>query len=96
MAQVRHSAAEWEELVSGWQASGLSCRGYAEEVGVNPRTLSWWKWKLGGAAPRPRFMELVVQAEPAPELIVEVGALRVRVPCGFDAGELRRLVVALC
>ena len=46
-----------------------------------------------------RFADVVVvEPEPksAPDLVVEVGELRVRVPSGFDAGELRRLVAALC
>lgn len=46
----------------------------------------------------PRFVEVVVSDGPAVPLdfVVEVRDLRVRVPVGFDAGELRRLVGALC
>jgi hypothetical protein len=54
-----------------------------------------------GASPaeaRPDFLDVVVVdavLEAVPDLIVEVGELRVRVPVGFDARELRRLVDAL-
>lgn len=46
----------------------------------------------------PGFVEVVVSdAVTIPrEFVVEVGDLRVRVPVGFDACELRRLVGALC
>lgn len=46
----------------------------------------------------PEFVDVVV-VEPSaqvPDLVVEVGQVRVRVPVGFDARELRRLVDALC
>jgi hypothetical protein len=55
-----------------------------------------------GASPaeaRPEFLDVVVidgVVDAVPDLVVEVGELRVRVPVGFDARELRRLVDALC
>lgn len=50
----------------------------------------------GGEGP-PAFLEVVVQErERPPDLVVELGELRVRVPAGFDAHEVRRLVAALC
>ena len=33
-----------------WRDSGLSCAEFAAEVGVNPRTLTYWKWVLGKEA----------------------------------------------
>lgn len=47
----------------------------------------------------PGFVEVVVSDAPTvvpPGFVVEVRDLRVRVPVGFDAGELRRLMGALC
>jgi hypothetical protein len=44
-------------------------------------------------------VEVVVSDAPTvvpPGFVVEVRDLRVRVPVGFDAGELRRLMGALC
>ena len=99
---VARSAEEWQRLVAEWRASGQPRREFAAARGVHPGTLSWWAWRLTSRdARRPRrspgFAEVVV-VEPAsyPELVVEVGDVRVRVPRGFDAGELRRLVDALC
>ncbi len=104
MAARRRTADEWREIVEDWRASGRSKEDYARELGVSPITLGWWQWKLAGDAPgataTPRFAEVVVvtpyKPKAAPDLVVEIGDLRVRVPSGFDAGELQRLVSALC
>ncbi len=101
MAAKRRSEAEWRTLVARWRGSGKSRREFAEERGLPRGTFTWWVWKVGAsmAAARPEFFDVVVVdavAERAPDLIVEVGQARVRVPAGFDAHELRRLVDALC
>ena len=46
MQAVRTSRAEWLDRVRDWKAGGLSRREYASSAGINPSTLSWWKWKL--------------------------------------------------
>jgi hypothetical protein len=71
MGTVRTSRTEWLDRVRGWVASGLPCREYASSLGINPRTLSWWRWKLErdgedvcsspphvGRSLRPTFVEL--------------------------------------
>jgi len=45
------------------------------------------------------FVEVIVSDAPSTvpcDFVLEVRDLRVRVPLGFDAGELRRLLGALC
>ena len=42
------------------------------------------------------FLDVVLDAREPPDLVVDLDGLLVRVPYGFDAGELRRLVSALC
>ncbi len=37
-----------------WDASGLSCREFACQAGVNGNTLSWWRWKLRNQPSRRR------------------------------------------
>lgn len=98
---VRRSADEWRVLVQAWRASQLPCRVFAARRQVNPHTLTWWAWHLGiragEVAEAPAFVEVLVAEAPAPAaLVVEVGPVRVHVPHGFDAGEVRRLVAALC
>jgi hypothetical protein len=41
---------EWAKRVERWRDSGLTCGEFASEIGVNPRTLTYWKWILGKEA----------------------------------------------
>jgi hypothetical protein len=47
--RARVAREEWAKRVE-WRDSGLSCAEFAAEVGVNPRTLTYWKWVLGKEA----------------------------------------------
>lgn len=40
----------WAKRVERWQSSDLTCKEFAAEIGVNPRTLSHWKWMLSQPA----------------------------------------------
>ena len=44
---ARTSRETWAKRVERWQASDLTAKEFAAEIGVNPRTLSHWKWILG-------------------------------------------------
>jgi|GEM_PF-1299264 hypothetical protein len=44
---VRRTHCEWARLVRKWQRSGQSARAFGAAHRVNPRTLTWWKWRLG-------------------------------------------------
>ena len=86
----------------------MSAAEFALEIGVNARTLTYWKWKLGKpeprrAAARPEFVEVVATGTPlttggasleALEVVLGNGVV-IRVPARFDADALRRVVVAL-
>lgn len=50
----RDSRAVWAKRVERWQDSGLTSTEYAAEVGINPRTLAYWKWRLGADEARAR------------------------------------------
>ena len=41
---------EWAKRVERWRDSGLRCAEFAAEAGINPRTLTYWKWVLGKEA----------------------------------------------
>ena len=41
---------EWAKRVERWRDSGLSCAEFAGELGVNARTLTYWKWMLNKEA----------------------------------------------
>lgn len=42
----RRSRAEWVSLVEGFEADGSSEEQFCRGAGVNPSTLSWWRWAL--------------------------------------------------
>jgi hypothetical protein len=37
---------EWAKRVERWRESGLSCAEFATELGINPRTLTYWQYIL--------------------------------------------------
>lgn len=80
------------EYASRAKKQGRSGRAVAVELGVSEQTMSNWRTaagKRGSLAP----VTVVAQPEPASQLVVECGPLRVR---GLDIGSLadllRRLV----
>lgn len=108
-AKVSAAEARWAKRVERLERSGLSLRAFAEREGLKRGSLSCWKWKLAGRRGRRRpaspsvaplrFVELTAKAaSPAGAVGFEVvlaSGRRVRVPGGFDAGELSRLVQVL-
>lgn len=92
----------WRGHVSAWAVSGLSCKDYAAKAGINPRTLTWWKSRLGGAtASVPTdFVEVTQQlAVPVVEEpgVIEfaVGRTQIRVRGRVDTEALARVLDAL-
>lgn len=57
----------WERRVEQWRRSGKSADAFAAEVGINPRSLKWWKWNLGVAA-KPTARKSSALARSAPSL----------------------------
>ena len=49
---VRATRATWAKRVERWKDSGLPAREFAGEVGVNPSTLAYWKWRLSRETPK--------------------------------------------
>jgi hypothetical protein len=48
--RARVAREEWSKRVERWRDSGLTCAEFAAEIGVNARTLTYWKWILGKEA----------------------------------------------
>lgn len=106
----RRSAQEWAELVEQWQRSGLTAKEFAGQAGLNPKTLSWWKWYLSGDGPhnkrrasRPAKGSGLVSVEVVPARSVEaetpievvVDATVIRVRRGFDQDTLAQVLEVL-
>ncbi len=93
---------KWREHIEQWTSSGLTAVQYGERAGVNPRTLGYWKWRLGRdtrthVAPPTAvatFVEVRAPADGHFELEL-AGGRRLRVPASFDAAALRRLLEVL-
>jgi transposase len=44
---MRTNREEWAKRVGRWKDSGLTAKEFAGELGINPRSLTFWKWQLG-------------------------------------------------
>lgn len=44
----------WAKRVERWKDSGLSAKEFAAELGINARSLSWWRWQLSKTDTAPR------------------------------------------
>lgn len=49
-ARSRVAREEWSKRIERWRESGLTSAEFAAELGINPRTLMYWKWVLGKEA----------------------------------------------
>lgn len=88
----------WTALIAELEDSDLSIRRFAQAHGVNPRTLTWWKWRLRKDEEERQldgdFFELVPR-EATTGLELMVGAATIAVEQDTDLGLLRRVVEAL-
>jgi hypothetical protein len=44
--RARVERKEWAKRVERWRDSGLKAAEFAAELGINPRTLTYWAWTL--------------------------------------------------
>lgn len=103
--------ARWARILEDAEASELTQSAFARANGINPRTLSWWKWKLrqepepGGAEGDEHpvgvdFVEVLMAPAPPPQasMRVQLGdrAVHALVELDTDMTLLRRVVEALC
>lgn len=96
--------AQWAERVARWEASGLSGAAFAARERIDAKRLVWWRWKLRSTPPTPSpaaidFLPVRVlhaqPARPSPAGPIEIALPNgrvVRVPAGFDATELERVL----
>jgi hypothetical protein len=108
-ADVREAASRryWREaearvVVEGWRRAGEPLGRFAKRHGVDPRRLSRWASRLeASAAARVRFHPVRLTARaPASRadgaIEIDLGSGRcVRVPGGFEAEDLRRVLAVL-
>ena len=89
----------WSAILAQYRASGLSLRAFAEAHGLNPHTLSWWRWSLGRAHTQeaPAILEVDV-CGPGRSVTLVHSRLGICVEVGPDADlrRLREILEALC
>lgn len=108
MAAAARNREQWRELVEDLEQSGEPIGTFAARFGVNPRTLGWWRWKLGVWAQeptgQPAFLPVMVSSaeEPAPcagrtgPIAFDLpSGVVVRVPDGMDIAQAVALATAL-
>jgi transposase len=94
---------EWADRVGRWQRSGLSAKAFAGRERLNPKLLTWWRWKLRTSATSPpepaQFLPVRVVDSVSPSansaVAVEIALANgriVRVAPGFDATTLARVL----
>ncbi|TAH39429.1 MAG: hypothetical protein EYC70_01195 [Planctomycetota bacterium] len=90
-------AAYYRELLAEHAASGVGLKKFAEGKGVPYTTLQYWKQRGRRSRAKAPFAEVQVSPPPAVTMFeLGLGQDRsLRIPHGFDAAELRRLMAAL-
>ncbi len=96
----QHTEAERRPLVEAWRRGEGTQAQLAARHGMPSPTFAWWCGKLRrDGAPRRDFVAVDVRPCTAPSdraFEVEIAGGRfLRVPPGFDDGDLRRLLAAL-
>jgi hypothetical protein len=106
---MRTSRDEWRKRVERWKDSGLTAEQYASELGLNAKTLQFWKYKLAKPAPSAQRVRRrpgveatlpLIEVRPASadrsafELELS-GGKRLRIPVTFEVESLERLLAVL-
>ena len=87
---------KWREHFKAWEKSGLSQPDFCREQGINQHSFTYWRSKL--VVKRKAVGTFVEVHPPATAKSFELslsGGVTVKVPPGFDARELNRLLEAI-
>lgn len=94
------AARRWSVMLAQADRSELTIREFAHQVGVNPRTLAWWKWKLGRIeSETDMFVEVEVDTEEPDDGLIRLevrNGVGIEVTAQTDLQLLRAVVEALC
>jgi hypothetical protein len=91
----------WRSVLEQWRASGTSRAAFCRRHGISYHSLSQWKSRIGadakvGPGGRRRFVEIAVPRAAVPSYeIALAGGRSLRVPPGFDDGEVARLIAVV-
>jgi transposase-like protein len=99
---MRHDREFWAKAV-GEVERGADVERVARRIGVRPRTLTWWRWKLGAERVAPkkketRLVPVVVEALPIESgsaIEIAIRDVRLRVVAGTDVRYVASLIDAV-
>jgi len=103
VAAIRHDRKFWERACHEVR-QGATAGDVARRLGVRPRTLAWWCWRLGREPKlrrtrRAEFLPVVVRDRVTPvsaaPVEIEMSGARIRVDVGTDVQYVAALVNAL-
>lgn len=90
---------KWRALIAEQERSGQSVREFAAARGVAAGTLYWWRSRLRDPSEdlvRVAVVEgAVADSSWCGSFELQLGDVTLRIPAGFDDGDLRRLLQAL-
>jgi hypothetical protein len=105
---ARETRAIWAARVARWHESGLDAATFARREHCNPRTLTYWRWRLGRSScvpsrrQPPRAVSFVEVVAPpgsvSPDVPVEVvlpAGYRLRLASSVTTALLRTVLTAL-
>ena len=80
--QGRANREEWAKRIERWRDSGLTAAEFAAELGLNARTLTYWKWMLGKEARGekrvwPKRPRVARESMPEPASLVTPGLVEI-------------------
>ena len=93
---MRYSEEEKAMWLEDWKRSGKSVNAYARENGLVPWTFN--KWTKEEREPQSGFVEIpapVMPAPHAPEIVIEKGGVKIRIPLAASGGTLRAVMEGL-
>jgi len=96
---MRFSKEEKNLWLEDWQQSGKSAWGYAKANGLNPQTFMNWTKTKKAEDVKPCFVEVPMHVIPPlksiPEILIEKGDVRIRIPLSGGCSELRAVMEGL-
>jgi transposase-like protein len=61
----RRTESEWRGIVERFERNGMPATAFCRRIGVSPRTLQFWRWKLRQAKSKSRGLSEFVEVKPA-------------------------------
>ena len=91
-----YTETERKEHIENWKTGGLSKASYAKAAGIHPTTFyNWLRFKTGKT--KPGFIEIKNRCPSVStgEIIIEKGAITIRLPLSAETEELQSIFRAL-